>query len=554
MHMVWFAGERNQKRIWRDKNLYPDEIFLDAQNLPSFSKEQLEGKLPERISKTVFLNTILFFLLVGLIIVGKIFYLTNIRGEELKFRSAHNSLRIQVSAADRGLIYDRFGTPLVNNMPSGNTENALRTYVAESGLAQTIGYISFERQGVNGLEEKFNEELLGLEGKTLTEINVSGAIISESTLVIPQKGKNIETSLWLELQRELYTQIRNLMLEKGFRGGAGIILDPHSGEILALTSLPDFNQNNLHDAAYLEDLLSNPSKPFFNRAISGLYAAGSIVKPFIALGALQEKIIDPKQKILSTGELIVPNPYDPERPSIFLDWKAHGLVDMQDALAASSNVYFYTIGGGHKNIKGLGAHRIKYYLNLFGLGKKTGIELDQEKEGFIPDPESKLKAGAKDSTWRIGDTYNLSIGQGDVMITPIQAARAIAMVASSGTLISPTLLKNPEKNKNKFARNLSMNKNNFEIVKEGLRQAVTRGTAQALNGLPFHVAAKTGTAQSGKRDRVHSWVIGYAPAENPEIAFVIVLEEGPVHNLVGAPKAARDVLLWYAKHRNKYVE
>lgn len=550
--MLWFKEKQNQKRVWRDKNLYPDEIFLDAQNLPSFSKEQLEGKLPKRISETVFLGTILFFLLIGLIMAAKTFYLTGVRGKEFRLRSAHNSLRVQVSASDRGIIYDRFGAALVNNMPSGNATGTLRTYVSENGLAQTIGYISFERQGAGGLEERFNEELTGIEGKILTEIDAYGALISESNLALPQKGENIETSLWLGLQRELYAQIKNLMLERGFKGGAGVILDPHSGEILALASLPDFNPNNLREATYLESLLKNPAKPFFNRAISGLYAPGSIVKPFIAFGALQERIIDPKQKILSTGELIVPNPYDPDRPSRFPDWKAHGWVDIRDALALSSNIYFYTIGGGHENVRGLGAYRIKYYLNLFGLGKKTGVELNQEKEGFIPDPESKLKVGAEDPAWRIGDTYNLSIGQGGVLITPIQAARAIATIANNGILISPTLLKNSEKNK--FAQRLLPDKDNFKIVQEGLRQAVIHGTARALSGIPFSVAAKTGTAQSGKRDRVHSWVIGYAPADNPEIAFAVVLEDGPIQNLVGAPAATRNILLWYSDHRNKYLE
>src|SRR3989344_5718810 len=160
------------------------------------------------------------------------------------------------------------------------------------------------------------------------------------------------------------------MLERGFTGGAGVFIDVRSGEILALVSFPEFDPNLLNELA--GKLLRDERKPFLNRAISGLYPPGSIVKPALAAAALAEHIITPDKKILSAGSIALPNPYDANRPNIFPDWKAHGWVDMRQALAVSSDVYFYEIGGGYQDQQGLGAWNIKKYLSLFNRPRQYG--------------------------------------------------------------------------------------------------------------------------------------------------------------------------------------
>ena len=172
----------------------------------------------------------------------------------------------------------------------------------------------------------------------------------------------------------------------GSRAGVGIALNPQNGEVLALVSLPSFDNNKIK----AEDLIDS-SKPLFNRAVSGFYAPGSTIKPLVAFGALKEEIIAPEKEILSIGYIEIPNPYYPDRPSRFVDWKPHGWVNLYSALARSSNVYFYEVGGGFGDQKGLGIEKLKDYWQKFGLGELTGIDLPGEAKGSLPDPETKEK-------------------------------------------------------------------------------------------------------------------------------------------------------------------
>ena len=185
------------------------------------------------------------------------------------------------------------------------------------------------------------------------------------------------------------------------------------------------------DEVKIGSYYKDTSNPFLNRVISGLYAPGSIVKPFLAFAALEEKVISPEKEIISTGQILVLNPYNPDKPSIFKDWKAHGAVDMKRAIAVSSDVYFYEIGGGFGSQKGLGIDRIKKYLEIFGFTKKTGFDFQKEATGVIPDPAWKEKT-FNGEIWRIGDTYNTAIGQYGLQITPIQAVTAVAALANGG--------------------------------------------------------------------------------------------------------------------------
>ncbi|HVY36074.1 MAG TPA: penicillin-binding transpeptidase domain-containing protein, partial [Candidatus Paceibacterota bacterium] len=322
----------------------------------------------------------------------------------------------------------------------------------------------------------------------------------------------------------------------------GAIMDIRTGEILALTSYPEYNQTILADGtdtATIKGYLTSSSRPFLNRATEGLYTPGSIIKPFLALAALQEKVISPTKIIVTTGELRVPNPFAPGQFSIFKDNAVHGPVDMRKAIAVSSNVYFYEIGGGFENQPGLGINNIEKYAELFGIGEKTGIDLSGEVEGTIPSIEWKAQHFPGDP-WRVGDTYNTSIGQYGFQVTPIQMLRAVAGIASRGTLVTPTILKSDGSHPVQKTT-LPFEDSYYTVVHDAMRDVVTSGTATVLDIPEISVAAKTGTAQIKNNTRVNSWVIGFFPTDHPRYAFTVLMEDGPKVS-VGATHAFRSVL------------
>ena len=300
------------------------------------------------------------------------------------------------------------------------------------------------------------------------------------------------------------------------------------------------------------EIIKDKNKPLFNRAIGGFYPAGSTIKPFVASAALAENIIDPNFKIDDTlGYIKIENQYDPNIVYTYRDWKAHGFVDMRRAIAVSANVYFYIIGGGYKNIKGLGIDRIKKYLNIFGFGSDLGIDLPGESSGLIPDPA--WKKSVKNEGWFTGDTYNVSIGQGDTIITPLQLASAIGAVANGGTLWKPKLVLKITDHRNNSIREFKpesiraniVDESKLKVVREGLRKAVTEGSAYLLNDLPIKVAGKTGTAQITNTFRkTNAWFTGFAPYDNPEIALAIIVE-GAGEGSTAAVPVAKEVFYWY---------
>jgi penicillin-binding protein 2 len=319
-----------------------------------------------------------------------------------------------------------------------------------------------------------------------------------------------------------------------------------------MSSFPEYNSTILSEGSdndAIANFFADPQKPFLNRAINGLYTPGSVIKPFIAIAALNENIIDPKKEILSSGSISVPNLYFPEMSSIFTDWRAHGLVNMIDALAVSSNIYFYHIGGGYGGQIGLGIEKIEDYLRKFGLAGKTGIDLPVEAEGTIPNPTWKKEVFSDD--WRLGDTYNTVIGQYGFQVTPIQILRGIAAIANGGILLKPKIAMFQESNN--FKSTLGIKDEAFEIVREGMRQAVERGTAAGLSVPYLKVAAKTGTAEIGKIS-LNSWVAGFFPYENPKYAFVVIMEKGPIHNSIGGVYVMRQLLDWMNLNTPEYFE
>ena len=482
--------------------------------------------------------------------------------------SENNRLERTLIFANRGVIYDRGMRELATNaVKDENSDFAGRLYAPIKGLAHVVGYLKYplsDRSGAyyeeyyngrDGVERSYDYLLQGQNGLKLRETNVLGEVTSESVVEKAIDGNPIVLSIDARLTEVLYEAIESLAKDRGFLGGAAVLLDVRTGEIVALTSFPGYDQNMLtagRDQVALNLLINNPSKPFLNRAIGGLYTPGSILKPIIALAALNEKLISPTKQILSTGSITVKNPYDPSKPSIFKDWKAHGWTDMREALAVSSDTYFYSIGGGFGDQKGLGITALDRYFQLFALTEKTGIELLGEVEGVIPTPEwKKEKFGGE--IWRLGDTYITAIGQYGTQITPLNAVRFISAIANGGNVLRPSLLLggNPEP----VERTIQFSDENWKVVREGMREGVTHGTSVGLNVPYVKAAAKTGTAEVGSGKLfVHSWSVGFFPFENPKYAWAVVMEKGPSSNTLGATSVVRRLFDWMSVNTPEYFE
>ena len=550
-------------------DISPDEIFIESSNISQFNTSQFEGRLEKPISKKTFTGISILLVIIFTIFSGRLWYLQVQKGEAYSEISENNRLNHVPVFAEQGVIFDRNGERLSWNVPNQeNDDFSLRQYTDTAGLAHILGYVShpakdssgfyypYYFEGKDGAERVFDESLKGTNGIKISETDAHGGILSESVIENPEPGENIYLSIDSRVQNKLYTTMRDLAQEVGFSGGAGVIMDVETGELIALTSYPEYDIQAFSlgdDAELIGKTLNNEKMPLLNRATLGIYTPGSIVKPFMAIAALNEEVINPQKEILSTGRMIVPNPYNPDEPSVFNDWKAHGYVDMYKALAVSSNVYFYQIGGGFEGQQGIGIVNINKYMRMFGFGEKTGIELKSEEYGVIPSPEWK-EENFEDGTWRVGDTYNTSIGQYGFQVTPIQVVRAVAAVANNGVVFNPTILKSDGSTSN-IDHVVDIPRNYFEEVRKGMRQAVEEGTAQGISVPYIRLAGKTGTAEVGtQKKRVNAWITGFFPYENPRYAFTVVMEQGPSDNLLGGVFVMRTMLDWMRDNTPEYLD
>jgi penicillin-binding protein 2 len=551
--------------LWKKKNreLSPDEVFLDATEIPGFMRERMEGVLEKPIGKGAFLTFTITLILFAWVLYGRVVWLQVVRGQELTARSESNYVQTTYIEPPRGIIYDRNGSALVSNLTQTKGDGELtysrvaRHSYAFSHVLGFIGLLSEEdisnhadipgvpEIGKSGIEQEYNDMLRGVPGSQGQEYDVSGNIISQGAKVPAFEGEDIALTIDADLQEKIYQVLDRSMSTNDYLGAAGVVMSIDTGEILALVSAPSFDVNAFSRGltqVEAEQIFTDKRAPLFNRAIAGLYAPGSIIKPFLALAALEEDIIDPKRELYSSGVLEVPDPYREGEVSKFADWRAHGYIDMRRAIAVSSNVYFYSVGGGYEDIQGLGITRIKKWLTEFGLGELTGIDLPGERSGFLPDPEWKKTAHPDNPIWRVGDTYHVSIGQGDILETPLGIARGLALIASKGNKVTPHILKTRSSDHRSA---LSLDENTYSIVHEGMYQTTRPGgTAGSLSNLGFEMAGKTGSAETSKEERVHSWFMGFAPYENPKLGLVVFLESGPRANSVGAVAAASEILGW----------
>lgn len=542
-----------------------DEIFIDASNLPSFNQGRLEGRISLPLSRRSILGVGIVFVLIALVFFVQVFRLQIMEGRAFRERSEKNRLDTSLIIASRGVIYDRTGERLAWNEEDPKfADFALRAYTARRGLGQLLGYVSYPKKdtsgfyfrtaykGISGIEAAYNTLLAGENGERLVEIDATHQVISEHVAHVPLAGQSITLSLDAEFSEVLYDALATTSKEYGFRSGAGVVMDVRTGEIIALANFPSLNPEILakgSDTAAIAALNADVRQPFLNRITSGLYTPGSIVKPFLAYGALAEEIISPEKQILSTGSIRVPNPYNPDSPSIFKDWKAHGLVDMRRAIAVSSNVYFYTIGGGYGEQSGLGISRINTYMRLFGFGKPVDTPLSSGRNGVVPNPAWKKEIFNDD--WRLGDTYFTAIGQFGFQVTPLQMLAAYGAIANGGILRTPHFIQGEETP----SSDLRLNQSYLAVIQEGMRQAVLDGTARSLNRSDVHLAGKTGTAEVGVDNQfINSWAVGYFPYEAPKYVFVTLLEHGPHGNLFGSAPTMGAVLNWLVKNRPEYLD
>ena len=557
----------------------PDEILLDSSNIPKYDSYQFEGRLEKPISKMALVATGAFFALIAVVFAIRAWNIQITNGEAYKNRSERNLLRPAPIFAGRGVIFDRNGVELAWNAPAEISTNASaaasanigdivarRMYATTTGMAHVLGYVRYptkdnngfyyreDFEGVDGAEKYFNENLRGANGSRLVEVDAKGNIFSENIVRSPEQGGNITLSIDSRAQSALYNNIKDVADSVGFAGGAGVIMDISTGEIIAITSYPEYSPQIISDRAdssAIKKMLNDSNLPFLDRAIDGLYTPGSIVKPYIALGVLNENIIDPSAIIVTNGSISLPNPYDSAKSTVFRDWKNNGSLDLRRAIAMSSDAYFYIVGGGYKDQKGLGIAKIDQYLRMFGFGTAIPASFVSGKSGTIPTPE--WKKSTFNEEWYVGNTYHTAIGQYGFQVTLVQIVRAMAAIANNGVMLVPTILKDsvlpidrvidiiPEKD--------------YQIVREGMRLGVTEGTSKALNVPYVTVAGKSGTAELGvSKEKVNSWMTGFFPYENPRYAFAVMLEKGSVRNMIGAARVMRKQLDWMNVNTPEYFK
>lgn len=409
------------------------------------------------------------------------------------------------------------------------------------------GYLLVEHVGKTGIEKVYQGELRGTPGQRLVEVDSRGKPRRELSTTFAASGDSVYLHLDAELQRIAYEALKESVEKQGSPGGSVVILDPRNGAVRALVSYPSFANEafarGIASETYRE-LLADPRLPLFNRAVSGEYPSGSTIKLVFGTAALAEGLVNRYTTVQSTGGIRINEYWYP-------DWKygGHGATDMVAALAESVNTYFYAVGGGYQGIDGLGMEQMVAYGERFGLSALSGIDLPGERPGFLPSKEWKERA--KGERWYLGDTYHLAIGQGDILVTPLQVANFTAAIANGGTLYSPRVVDRIGSDYESAPPFLSVvlnsrvaEREDIAVIQEGLRAAVSYGTARSLSSLSVELAGKTGTAEFGEDKKPHAWFTGYGPYQNPEIVVTVLVEQGQGGDLAATP-VAKKIFEWY---------
>ncbi|MDA9832465.1 penicillin-binding protein 2 [Gammaproteobacteria bacterium] len=414
-------------------------------------------------------------------------------------------------------------------------ETMNRTYPFGASSAHMTGYTHKSEQhivGKNGIELTFNEHLSGELGWMKMTKNARGKVQNQSEIIPAIPGMDVQLTIDAPLQQAVH----NIMSKYQ---GTAILVSTRTSEILAAVSLPSFDPNHPFEK-------TNTAHSFYNRVTHGLYPPASTVKPFIALEALHQNIINTDTTIQDPGYYITPN-----GSHRYNDWlkHGHGTVDIHKAIAISCDTFFYHLA------EKMGAYQLSHAMSQFGLGQKTFIELPNEKSGLVPSPSWKSMLGQK---WYLGDSINTGIGQGATQVTPIQLAQATVLLANQGQgkkiHLTKALMDQGQWHVPSIddAPPVQFDKKTWDVVNHALIDVVRSGTGHRFKKNPHHVAGKTGTAQvvsmknqtdNNTNSHDHSLFIGYAPFENPEVAIVVVLEHNPL-----AVAAANDIINVYFKN------
>lgn len=474
--------------------------------------------------------------------------------ENLDYETA---LSIQIRASDLPGLYIQRGSKRLYTYVSEKDESSISHIIGylgkidinQLGLLYSYGYLLSDSIGKTGIEKQYENDLRGKYGQVIYEVDAIGRQQNILSEIPPQSGNHIKLTIDLEIQKKLEEILGNQLKKQKKGKGSAVAINPKNGEILALVSLPSYNNNNFSggiDYEIYKKYTENKNNPLFNRAVSGSYPSGSTIKPAIAASALEDGIITKNSSFLSTGGISV-------APWFFPDWLVggHGRTNVRYSLAWSVNTFYYYIGGGYKNFEGLGIDKLIGYLRLFGFGEKLGIELPGENSGFLPSKEWKEEV--KDEMWYIGDTYNVSIGQGDVLVTPLQIAFMTASIANGGILYKPkivgSILKSnyldEEMLETEIIRERFISDDNFKTVRQGMKDCVEYGSCRRLASLPIETAGKTGTAQWSSTKPPHSWYTSFAPYYDPSIVLTILIEEGAEGSNSAIPVADEFYRWWY---------
>jgi penicillin-binding protein 2 len=440
---------------------------------------------------------------------------------------------------------------------SGNNLSAIMGYVGrineeEYDEKKEQGYLINDIIGKAGIEYSYETVIRGVNGFEQVEVDALGKKKKVLGVEKPTAGSNLYLTIDKEFQDQVSSILQDNLKKHGKRRASVVILNPQNGKILSLLSLPTYDNNLFAQGISQQDyqqLLDDPDKPLFFRAIAGEYASGSTIKPVWSAAALQEGIITPQTSILSTGGI---NVYKWHFP----DWRAggHGQTNVKKAIADSVNTFYYYISGGYNDFKGMGIKKMGEYAKLFNIGELTGISLPGERAGLFPSEEWKLNR--KGEVWYIGDTYHVSIGQGDLLATPLQVAIWTAFFANKGKIFKPQVVDKINQNERiieippEIIREGFIDDEYIEVVKQGMRQGVTQGSSKYLYDLPVKVGGKTGTAQWNKNKDNHAWWTGFAPYDNPEIVVTILVEEGGEGSRIAVP-IAKEIIRWWWENRGR---
>lgn len=442
-----------------------------------------------------------------------------------------------------------------------------------------------EKVGLNGLEYSYQDEMRGTPGLRFVERDILGTDVRVVGPVRePVPGWNLNLSIDLRLQRVMYDALKEAKdsstVEKGVPWAVAIAMNPQNGQILGMVSLPSYD-NNIFAKEIGEDYLKlekDERRPLINYAIGGLYPPGSTFKMITAAAALSEGVIGPDTTVTDAGPIFLPNRYFPNdlsQAQKFVSWNhkygiLHGAINVVKALALSNDIFFYYMGGGFPDqFVGLGQKRMTKWMELFGYGEPTGIDLPGEVAAQVPTDQWKRQLFAE--TWTTGDSYNMSIGQGYVLATPLQVLNETMAVANGGTIYEPRVVHHmtdanggvQKDFEPVVKRKLPISAENLGYVRQGMWEVMnaTYGTGIASRVPGVEMAGKTGTAeyceyipekQDCRRDEndnlpTHAWFTAYAPYDNPEIAVVVFLYNGGEGSLAAAPVAQKILQTYFTE-------